>query len=314
MNKRNCPVCNSATAYLLMKFTPELLAAVNPTYVLNNFKRAVKGKEDLLTYSQCRQCGMIYCENVWDEFTLKEVYENSIDHNKSRNKILDIKKRLSLVNTWNNVLRILSLHGKTRLDNLKIVDYGCGWGDFLEVVNGYGVDAVGYDEDSKKIELPKQRGHKIIDNVGQLKDHAPVDVFVMNSVLEHLQDVDAIFKLINITLKQDGLLVFSVMDYRSKYINKNIERLKINMPALTKNLNPVEHVNVYNYDSVMKTLNKYGFRCFSTRHVLYLTDTYFFRERCYPIKIFNLFEHLSSKILKGRELGIQVYALKNKWR
>ena len=57
MKTITCSVCNANQADIIMKFTPELLSAVNPTYVLNNFKRAVKGKEDLLTYSQCRQLG-----------------------------------------------------------------------------------------------------------------------------------------------------------------------------------------------------------------------------------------------------------------
>lgn len=45
MNKRNCPVCGSNRADVIMRFTPELLAEVNPTYRLEILKEAVKGKE-----------------------------------------------------------------------------------------------------------------------------------------------------------------------------------------------------------------------------------------------------------------------------
>ena len=44
MNKRNCPVCDLAEAVVIMRFTPELLSGINPTYRLEEFKNAVKGK------------------------------------------------------------------------------------------------------------------------------------------------------------------------------------------------------------------------------------------------------------------------------
>lgn len=309
MEKRKCPVCNCGKSYLLMKFTPELLAAINSTCDLEQLQKSLEGKEEFLTYSKCLECGMIFCENLWDESTLKNVYQNAIDHNKSRDKILSIDKRLMLINTWNNVLRIFKLLGKNILNNIKIIDYGCGWGDFLDATYGYGIDALGYDEDIEKIKLSKMRGHKIAENIDQLKDYGPVDVFVMNSVLEHIQDVEGTFNLISEVLVSGGLLVFSVMDYRSKYIEKNINMLKSGLPSLTKNLNPIEHVNIYNYKSVLLTLQQYNFKFLSTRHVLYLTDTYLARNRMSFIKVMNFIERISSSIITGKEIGIQVYAL-----
>ena len=149
MNKRNCPVCDSLEARIIMRFTPELLSEVNPTYRLEELKKAVKGKEESLTYSKCRNCGMIYCQNVLDDNTLSKVYGDTIDHVKSKDKTLLIGKRLSLVRIWANILRMLKLLGKEKLEGLKIIDYGCGWGDFLDVAQGSGVSVMGYDGDRK---------------------------------------------------------------------------------------------------------------------------------------------------------------------
>ena len=67
MNKRNCPVCDHNETVVIMRFTPELLSEVNETYRLEVLREAVNGKEEFLTYSKCRNCGMVYCENVWDD-------------------------------------------------------------------------------------------------------------------------------------------------------------------------------------------------------------------------------------------------------
>ena len=101
------------------------------------------------------------------------------------------------------------------------------------------------------------------------------------------------------------------MDYREGYIQKNVKRLMNNLPALTKNLNPIEHVNVYNYDSVMATLKRYSFDIISTGFVLYLTDTILTRNSKNIIKLFNYLEKLSSKLINSRELGITVFSTKN---
>jgi 2-polyprenyl-3-methyl-5-hydroxy-6-metoxy-1,4-benzoquinol methylase len=312
MNKRNCPVCDLSNAEVIMKFTPELLSAKNKTYKIEELTKSLKGQENALTYSKCNDCGMIYCESLWDDITLKNIYQNTIDHDKSKNKVLSIKKRMMLLNTFTNILRILTLRGERELNDLKIIDYGCGWGDFLDVVNGYGVDALGYDEDTQKTALPLKRGHRITNSTDEVELFAPVDVFVMNSVLEHIQDTDYIIKLAKKLLKPNGLLVFSVMDYRPKFIKKNIAQLRNNQVALTKNLNPVEHVNIYNYKSVMRTLKKYRFNLISTRHVLYFLDTYFLRNNKLLIHLFNKIEWLSANLLSGKELGIQIYASNQK--
>jgi len=301
MNKRNCPVCGSNESRIIMRFTPESLADINPDYRLDKFEKAMKGKGHLLAYSKCKKCKMIYCDNTWDDVTLREVYENTIDHAKSKERILSIQKRLWLTRIWRNILRTLKLSGKEKFEDLKIIDYGCGWGDFPDVVQGFGVNAMGYDADSKKIELLRQRGQKIANDVDKLRSFHPVDVFVMISVLEHLQDVEYILNLAKELLKRDGLLVFFVMDYRSRYIKRNVNRLKNYLPALTRALNPVEHVNVYDYKSTLATLKEYDFDFISTDNVLYLTDFFMMRNSIMLIKFFNWIEQLSTKFITWKE-------------
>ena len=311
MNKRNCPVCDRSEAVVIMRFTPELLSEINPTYSSEEFKNIVSGKEEFLTYSKCGNCGMVYCENIWDDDTIRRIYVDTVDHSRNKDEILLIGKRLSLARIWTNILRTLKLLGKEKLEDLKIIDFGCGWGDFLDTVQGYGVNAVGYDLDSDKTELATERGNKIVDDINELKSFGPVDVVVMLSVLEHLQDVKYSMNLVKDMLKRGGLFVFSVMDYRSIYIKRNVGRLKNNVSTLTRNLNPVFHVNIYDYKSVMRTIKNYNFDFVATDCVLSLTDFYKMRKSMWTIKFFNWVEWLSTKVIVWEELGMAAYVVNN---
>ncbi|WP_320045052.1 class I SAM-dependent methyltransferase [uncultured Desulfobacter sp.] len=311
MDPRKCPVCSSSDSTLLMQFTPEQLCLNNPSYDLDILREAIKGQEQYLSYSKCNRCSMVFCEKYWDDENLNIVYSDIIMHEKSKEKIFSIDKRRMLLNTWTNILRLLKFQGKIKLDSIKLVDFGCGWGDFLEVVNGSGVEAMGFDQDQQKVNYAKARRHRIAHTPEKLIEFGPVDIFVMNSVIEHIQDVGEIFNLVNSVLTPGGIFVCSVMDYRERFLRKSAKRLKRGLPALTKNLNPVEHVNIYNYDSVLATLEKYGFHFLATRHVLYVTDTYGLKNNMKVIHWFNLIEKWLLKLFSGREFGIQVYALKH---
>lgn len=309
MKKRNCPVCDSMEAKIIMSFTPELLTEVNKSYRPEVLKEAVKGKEEFITYSKCRNCSMVYCENVWDDNTLKKIYEDTIDHAIGEDAAVSIQKRMSMNRIWMNILRILRLLGKKKIEDFKIIDYGSGWGDFLDVVDVFGVSVIGYERDSMRIAFAKERGQRIVTDIDELKSFGPVDVIVMTSVLEHLQDVDDVLNLTKEILRPGGLFVFSVMDYRPRYLKKNINRLKKKLPALTKNLNPIEHVNIYDYKSVMATLDKYNYEFISTGYVLHLTDNLFMRNSMGFIKYLNWIEWLSTYFITWKDLSIAVYLL-----
>jgi len=99
------------------------------------------------------------------------------------------------------------------------------------------------------------------------------------------------------------------MDYRSIYIKRNVNRLKNNLPTLTRNLNPVFHVNIYDYKSVMRTIRNNNFDFVSTDNVLSLTDFYKMRNSMWPVRFFNWVEWLSTKVIVWAELGMAAYVV-----
>jgi hypothetical protein len=291
-----------------MEFTPELLCTMNPTYRSKELEAALRGKEHLLTYSKCQRCGMVYCENCWGDDTLRSVYEDVIDHEKCKQKTYSTRKRLGQIQNWKNVLSLLLLTGKKELDNLKVIDYGCGWGDLLHVVQCDGVEVLGYDEYAIDSHIPIHDRKMYANSLEELRAFGPVDVLFVMSVLEHVQDPQEVMDTAKSLLKRNGILILKVMDYRSGYIRKNSHRLNNDLPALSKNLNPVEHVNLYDYSSVVSTLKRHNFKLLSTGHVLRSTDFAVIPKGLKLIKCLNRIERLSTKVIKGKELMITAYA------
>ena len=64
-------------------------------------------------------------------------------------------------------------------------------------MHGFGVDAMGYNEDPIKTDLARERRQRIANSIDDLYSFGPVDVFVMNSVLEHIPDVGLVFNLVS---------------------------------------------------------------------------------------------------------------------
>jgi 2-polyprenyl-3-methyl-5-hydroxy-6-metoxy-1,4-benzoquinol methylase len=310
LKNRLCPVCNCSDSEVIMKFSPKLLAEMNSSYRLKLLNVTIKDQIDLITYSRCNDCNMIFCANEWTNDLLTEVYQNVINHDKSKEKIFSIDKRIRLLHIWENTLRVLKFKGHKSLENLKVIDYGSGWGDLSHVISGYGVIVMGYDSDTIKVQYAEENGIKVANSIDELKSNGKVDVFIIKSVLEHVQNVDAILKESYELLKDDGVLVVEVMDYRKKYIAKNVQRLKNQKNVLSKNFNPIEHVNIYDHDSITRTLEKFNYHIFSTDIALRISNIPWFRNKEWVVNLINIFEKLSTIFITGKEMGITIYALK----
>jgi SAM-dependent methyltransferase len=90
-------------------------------------------------------------------------------------------------------------------DPIKVLDFGCGRGDFLSMLHSDNdIDAIGMDYSPKAIEVCRQRGFK-----AELGDRPTPgwDVIVCTEVLEHVDDDD---QLIRTMLECANTVIYSV--------------------------------------------------------------------------------------------------------
>jgi 2-polyprenyl-3-methyl-5-hydroxy-6-metoxy-1,4-benzoquinol methylase len=93
----------------------------------------------------------------------------------------------------------------------KVLDFGCGPGDFLFVANAMGIDASGVDAFPRSVELARARGLNVAlyDEATIDWPHEYFDTIILQSVIEHIDDPISVIRRLTVFLKYGGFLVVS---------------------------------------------------------------------------------------------------------
>ena len=117
---------------------------------------------------------------------------------------------------------ILDQMNKKKLNNLDILDLGCGGGLVSESLSRLGANVTGIDFVKNNIEVAKQHSNKKklkinykYANIETLKIKKKYDLIIMYEILEHLDNWEYFLLNISENLKNKGILVIST-------INRNI--------------------------------------------------------------------------------------------
>ncbi len=251
--QRNCPLCNSKEKKNLGNMSIELLLKSNPGYNLSWFNEHM----DLFMQSnnivQCKNCSMVYVNEVLKDDWLYKYYNEAIDSVKSKEKIFKRQKRLVLIQIWQELF--------FKLDNdlpIKVLDYGAGWGDFLSVANSIGVLAYGLEFDDRKISFAKQLGLSVGD-ISFIETKAPYDVFFCNQVIEHLNKPFEALCHLRSLVKEGAIGFVSVPNFPINRIKSQIELLQSGqLPH--KDFDLLGHLNYFDSKTFNFLLNKSGFK------------------------------------------------------
>ncbi|BDV43441.1 hypothetical protein GURASL_23640 [Geotalea uraniireducens] len=114
---------------------------------------------------------------------------------------LNLHKRLSILTKY------------ITLPNARVLDAGCGSGQYLVSLLGLGVDAWGVEYFDNKVNIfrkanPEYASRILCGDISVLPfPDNNFDVVLLNEVLEHVPNIEASLAEINRVLKQDGVLV-----------------------------------------------------------------------------------------------------------
>lgn len=145
--------------------------------------------------------------------------EDYISHTDSKRnlfeKIYHIVKRKAIQNKIDLIESFSSAKGK-------VLDIGCGTGEFIFEANKRGWKVFGFEPNFSASSLAKEKGLNLVDNTKNIEENS-LDVITMWHVLEHVHDLDEQIKELYRLLKPDGKLVIAVPNYNSydaKYYEK----------------------------------------------------------------------------------------------
>lgn len=190
----------------------------------DNTKQYLKLKDYFLTQEEfeinvCDDCNLLFTTPRPSSSEIGKYYEskNYLSHNGNNKGLIpwiynwvkrrNIKNKFSIAFADDYVKR-----NKTRL-----LDYGCGIGDFLFFAQNKGCNVFGCDLSDDALSLASKKiGKEIVKpSVLSSVSDSNFDVITMWHVLEHIDDLQSIVSLFYRLLSENGRLVVAVPNYQS---------------------------------------------------------------------------------------------------
>lgn len=256
-----CPACGSATSHTLFKakFTEPPLATF-----LDQFYRS-QGTIDFgclenadYVLARCATCELVYQQQIPNDELMYVLYEQWIDPG--------FALRLHEGYTAEYFMRQLSEFANVidHLDRppatLKCLDFGMGWGIWCKMAEGFGCDVYGSELSQARIDHATARGVRVLayDDIR----HHQFDFIHTEQVFEHIANPLETLSYLKESLGESGIIKISVPDGWN--VVANIRTGQIRKPASFRgsliSVQPLEHINSFNYRSLVAMAGKAGLR------------------------------------------------------
>lgn len=256
---RVCPICASTDYEEVVTLRQENFTTSNPSYRLDRLDELGLDPEQLYPIVKCCQCEMVYSLYHLDDETEALVYNRIIDPDASLAKVLTVSRRIKDLKRWRGLLSLVNKSRPGRID-LKVIDYGCGWGTLLMVARGPGVQVVGFDVTEWKVAWARDQGLTICTSVKELEAYAPFDVGISTSVLEHMRSPrDAVAEMTSLLKPESYALITCIVSHVAQGSGWNEVRRRLSQgQPLPKEINPWEHLNYFTVETLPRLLSEFG--------------------------------------------------------
>lgn len=195
------------------------------------------------TVIQCKSCGFGYLAKYPTVYEAKKIYSSDYFHN---------KKSEEYIHDALYKFRYLTKYIKK---DSRVLDYGCGVGDFIKACVEDNISVVGYDISAHAAQFVKDT-YKVDAFSGEVdgalfpRDH--FDVIVSFDVIEHIVDFEKILDYFQRWLKPGGILIMTTPDMNS-WDAKILGRRWYGFKKFP------EHINYFSHESISQIAKKAQF-------------------------------------------------------
>ena len=196
MNNK-CPWCESEKTQIHLWVKDEFLS-----------------KEDFQVY-ECHNCGLLFTEPRPTKDKIGEYYKSEEYYSHQENKKGFIPKIYESIKSIN--LKAKYKMATKGLENGKVLDIGCGVGDFLHMmeVKGWETKGIEPSEEAKAIAKKRMKGELYSpEEINNLPTES-FDLITMWHVLEHVDDIKSEVAQLQRLLKKGGRLVLALPNFKS---------------------------------------------------------------------------------------------------
>ncbi len=212
----------------------------------------------------------------------------------------------------NKIIKLIKQYSSKKIENTRILDYGCGTGNHLSCFKKYTSNLFGYDKSKSMIKLAKQKDTKksisFYSSKKSIINNSKFDVVVMLfdvfSYLKNNNDINSELNFIKSIMKKNGLFIFqfwygpSVMHTNPKSYNKKIN---VDESIITKKCISNLNLNLNLVDIKYEFLTQNKKKLFSENHSI----RYFFKDEINLLLEHNYFKQLSLMYLDCPSMKIR---------
>lgn len=246
--RKSCPVCESQMIDLvyqlpfhnqsLKKFLADFYAnRINPG-LFETYHYQIK---------KCAACGFLFQANVLNQEGQSALYSEWVDNEKSLRKRQQGKAKL--FRQYAGQIETVAQFFEEPPHQLKILEYGMGWGYWSRMANAFGYQVRGLEVSPERVEHARSLGVNTIQSMPE--GGSNFDFIYANQVFEHLDyPLQALCELRD-QLKPGGIIYLRVPDGRKVEAQLRSHGWSENLNAI----HPLEHVNCFTRKT-LKTLAK----------------------------------------------------------
>jgi 2-polyprenyl-3-methyl-5-hydroxy-6-metoxy-1,4-benzoquinol methylase len=184
--KADCPLCGQFTI------------AKNLTVSTKDY--SFETSDDDYCYVFCIRCRIYFLENRPIASEMKKIYPNNYSGWRQRSKFMYVMRRKNFESKYLNTLPALKS---------KVLDFGCGNGEFLASLRNSGAELVGFDFSLGQIpkDLLEKGAIAFTTSIEDLQRHAPFDRIFLLQVIEHLPNPVELMNHLRTFLSDYGQIV-----------------------------------------------------------------------------------------------------------
>lgn len=286
--EENCPVCNSNEKKLLGH-------PLMKNEIFGHYESILKKVE----ISKCMKCNLLYLSPIVhysDEF-LKNLYPLEYWGNDQDKDFKNMKDKQDI---FKRAIKLYNENPKGK----KLLDIGCGMGEFLKIASDYGMEPLGMDLNNTTTDyITSNYGYKTLNKLitEETFEENSFDFVVLSHVIEHVQDPNKLIRIIYKILKPGGIFIMATPNAYSLISNiYNFgKKLKNGMKysfIITPFINPY-HILGFDPVASEKLLNINKFKILYNK----AQPTYSWKEGKYKV-IFMLLKFFGSVINRGEQV------------